>query len=82
MNPLQPVTNGNMGAYLLPRDLVTCETNASALTGVLRKLVTGTEVVTGGVSLNVARGQENTQPVPNSVNPAWRTANHYFAFGL
>jgi len=82
MNPVQPVTDGNMGAYLLPRDLVTCEANASALTDVLKTLVTGTGVITGGVSLNVARGQDITQPVANSVNPAWRTAIHYLAFGL
>ncbi|KAH8585894.1 hypothetical protein B0O99DRAFT_679122 [Bisporella sp. PMI_857] len=81
MNPLEPVTDGNMGAYLLPRDLVTCETNASALTDLLDTLVTGTGIVTGGVSLNVARGQDITQAVANSVNPAWRTAIHYFAFG-
>ncbi|KUJ07710.1 FAD binding domain-containing protein [Mollisia scopiformis] len=82
MNPFEPVTDGNMGAYLLPRELVTSETNASALTDVLNKLVTGTSVVTGGVSLNVARGQDITQPVANSINPAWRDAIHYFAFGL
>lgn len=35
MNPPQTVTDGNMGAYLLPRDLVTSETNASLLTDVL-----------------------------------------------
>ena len=82
MNPFEPVTDGNMGAYLLPRDLVTSETNASALTGVLNTLVTETSVVIGGVSLNVARGQNITQPVANSVNPAWRTAIQYLAFGL
>lgn len=82
MNPLESVTDANMGAYLLPRDLVTSETNASALTDALSNLVTGTGVVTGGLSYNVARGQDNTQPVPNSVNPAWRTTIHYCAFGL
>ncbi len=82
MNPFQPVTNANMGAYLLPRDLVTSESNALALTNVLETLVTGTGVVTGGVSLNVARGQGVTQPIANSINPAWRTTIHYCAFGL
>ncbi|KAI0469864.1 hypothetical protein GGR56DRAFT_668381 [Xylariaceae sp. FL0804] len=82
MNPFEPVTDGNMGAYLLPRDLVTSEANASALTDTLDSLTTGAGVVTGGLSYNVARGQDITQPAPNSVNPTWRTIIHYLAFGL
>lgn len=82
MNPPQDVTDGNMGAYLFPRGLVTSESSASALTHVLRKLVTGTGVVSGGVSFNVARGQAITHPPANSVNPAWKHAIHYAAFGL
>lgn len=56
MNPSQTVTDGNMGAYLFPRDLVTSEANAANLTDALRSLVTGTGVVVRGPAYNVARG--------------------------
>ncbi|KAK8029816.1 FAD binding domain-containing protein [Apiospora rasikravindrae] len=82
MNAKQNVTDGNMAAYLWPRDLVTSEGNAAKLTDTLDKLVTGTGVVTGGLSFNVTRPQKTVQPIPNSVNPAWRTSIHYSAFGL
>ncbi|KAK8062544.1 hypothetical protein PG997_014641 [Apiospora hydei] len=82
MNAKQNVTDGNMAAYLWPRDPVTSEANAAKLTDTLNKLVTGTRVITGGLSFNVARPQKTVEPIPNSVNPAWRTSIHYSAFGL
>lgn len=82
MNPTQLVTDGNMGAHLLPRTLLTSAGNAAALTAVFRKMVVGTGVVTGGVSNNVARGQDITKPVSNAINPVWRSTLGYFAFGL
>lgn len=78
MNPIEDVTNGNMAAYLIPRDLVT---NASALIDVFETLVTE-GVVVGGQSLNVARGQAITQATSNSINPAWKNAIHNLEFGL
>jgi hypothetical protein len=82
LNPFQDVTDGNMGAYLLPRDLVTSESTLTQLTDVLEKLVTGTTVQAGGVAMNVARGQALSNPVPNAANPAWQDSINYMAFGL
>ena len=82
MNPPQQVTDGNMGAYLLPRDLVTSESSASALLNALEKLTVETGVVTGGLAFNVARGRSITRPASNSVNPVWNSTIQYLAFGL
>lgn len=82
MNPEQHVTDANFGAYLIPRSIATSDTDVETLTDVLANMVNGTGIVTSSLSVNTARGRNNTNGVANSVNPAWRTAIHNCLFGL
>lgn len=82
MNPPTNITAANLAGRLLPRSLVEDDDSVSALVETLDWLVDGTNVVTAGLSTNVKRGAALTKAVPNSVNPAWRSAIHNMIFGL
>lgn len=82
MNPEQTVTDANFGAYLIPRSVATSENDTSTLTDKFASMVNGTGLVTSSLSVNTARGRNNTSGIANSVNPAWRTAIHNCLFGL
>ncbi|KAI1852847.1 hypothetical protein JX266_002388 [Neoarthrinium moseri] len=69
MSAEPPATGGNIGGRLVPRSLLSSDSSIASLTDALQFIVTNGAVISG-LSVNVNQAPS----IPNSVNPAWRTA--------
>lgn len=69
LHPKYDITEASIGGRLVPRSLVESDDSTAGLMSAMR-FITANDGLFSGVSFNVT----SEPPVPNSVNPAWRTA--------